>query len=106
LMNARRNKLAELIERARLAEKASGLSTGFIYSLLLLSDQAERDRPQTPQRRPEDALWRSRLFYRCARLVKDKTLAEALRNEVADALMKHRGSYRLPVSLLLYRQRK
>jgi len=106
LMNARRNKLAELIERAKLAEKASGLSSSFIYSLLLLSDQAERDRPQTPQRRPEDALWRSRLFYRCARLVKDKTLAEALRNEVADALMKHRGSYRLPVSLLLYRQRK
>lgn len=92
--------------RAALEEldaQAGDLSTGFIYSLLQLADQAGREKQGG---RPEDALWRSRLAYRCARLVKDKASGQALAREIGDALSQHRGGYRLPVSLLLYRQRK
>lgn len=92
--------------RATLKEldaQAGGLSTGFIYSLLQLADQAEREKNGG---RPEDALWRSRLAYRCARLVKDKASGQSLAREIGEALTQHRGGYRLPVSLLLYRQRK
>ncbi|MDP2823500.1 MAG: type III-A CRISPR-associated protein Cas10/Csm1 [Sulfuritalea sp.] len=95
----------ELIDqrRARLAELVADESTGFLYSLLLLADQAEREKHGG---RPEDALWRSRLAYRCARLVKDKATGLALAREIGEAINQHRGGYRIPVSLLLYRQRK
>lgn len=85
--------------REKLNELVQDQSTGFLYGLLLLSDQTESNRP-------EDALWRSRLHYRCTRLVKDKTLRQRLIVEAGDALNKYRGGYRLPVSMLLYRQRK
>ena len=97
LVGTRRAALEELDARA------GGLSTGFIYNLLQLADQAEREKHGG---RPEDALWRSRLAYRCTRLVKDKATGQALAKEIGDALTQHRGGYRLPVSLLLYRQRK
>jgi CRISPR-associated protein Csm1 len=97
LIGARRDSLEQFIEQA------DGLSTGFIYNLLQLADQAEREKQGG---RPEDALWRSRLAYRCARLVKDKATGHALAREIGDALTLHRGGYRLPVSLLLYRQRQ
>jgi CRISPR-associated protein Csm1 len=97
LVDARREALEELDARA------GGLSTGFIYNLLQLADQAEREKQGG---RPEDALWRSRLAYRCARLVKDKATGQALAREIGEALIQHRGGYRIPVSLLLYRQRK
>lgn len=76
-----------------------GQSTGYLYSLLRLADQAA-------SKRPEDALWRSRLHYRSARLIKDKATRQALIGEVGGALEQHRGGYRIPVSLLLYRKRK
>ncbi|ABI60434.1 CRISPR-associated protein, Csm1 family [Nitrosomonas eutropha C91] len=101
LMEERRDALAQLIS------EAGNLSTGFIYNLLLLSDQAERDRPETANRRPEDALWRSRLAYRCARLPKhQQATGKALARECGEALKQYRGAYRLPVSVLLYRQRQ
>ncbi len=102
LMGNRRNALERLID------EANGLSTGFIYNLLQLADQAERDRPENNNhRRPEDALWRSRLAYRCARLPKpQQDIGQALAAECGAALKQHRGAYRLPVSVLLYRQRQ
>ncbi|MDL1866482.1 type III-A CRISPR-associated protein Cas10/Csm1 [Betaproteobacteria bacterium PRO4] len=91
----------------RLIDEANGLSTGFIYNLLRLADQAEHDRPENANRRPEDALWRSRLAYRCARLPKQQqSIGPALAAECGAALKQHRGAYRLPVSVLLYRQRQ
>jgi CRISPR-associated protein Csm1 len=84
--------------REALMHLVAGQSTGFLYSLLLLADQAA-------SRRPEDALWRSRLHYRCARLVKDKDTRQALIHEVGSAIEQHRGGYRIPVSMLLYRER-
>jgi len=86
-------------KREHLARLVAGESTGFLYGLLLLADQSASTRP-------EDALWRSRLYYRCARLVKDKNRRQAFITEVADALNRYRNGYRIPVSLLLYRQRK
>jgi len=103
LMVNRRHALEHLID------EANGLSTGFIYNLLRLADQAERDRdrPENANRRPEDALWRSRLAYRCARLPKQQqSIGPALAAECGAALKQHRGAYRLPVSVLLYRQRQ
>lgn len=101
LMEKRRDALEQLIN------EAGGLSTGFIYNLLLLSDQAERDDPKRDDRRPEDALWRSRLAYRCARLPKNQQMVgKALARECGEALKQYRGAYRLPVSVLLYRQRQ
>jgi len=101
LMKERRDALERLIS------EAGGLSTGFIYNLLLLSDQAERDDPKRDDRRPEDALWRSRLAYRCARLPKNQQMVgKALARECGEALKQYRGAYRLPVSVLLYRQRQ
>lgn len=94
LTASRRDALERLID---------GQSTGFLYSLLLLADQAGREQSGG---HPEDALWRSRLFYRCARLVKDEATRNALLAEVGAGLTAHRAGYRLPVSLLLYRQRK
>jgi CRISPR-associated protein Csm1 len=94
LVTARRQKLADLV---------ADQSTGFLYSLLQLSDQADREKTGG---RPEDALWRSRLAYRCARLIKDKATGQALAREIGDAIGQHRGGYRIPVSLLLYRQRQ
>lgn len=90
LLATRRERLEALIE---------GESTGFLYGLLRLSDQAASSRP-------EDALWRSRLAYRASRLIGDRDKRRALIAEVGDAMNRHRGGYRLPVSLLLYRQRR
>lgn len=96
LMGTRREALE------RLMEEAGGLSTGFVYSLLQLAEQAENE-----QHRPENALWRSRLAYRCARLPKhQQAVARAIATECGEALKKYRGAYRLPVSVLLYRQRQ
>lgn len=101
LMGNRRNALERLID------EANGLSTSFIYNLLQLADQAERDQPNNPDRRPEDALWRSRLAYRCARLPSaQRAFSRALAAECGTALKQYRGAYRLPVSVLLYRQRQ
>lgn len=95
----------EVLER--LIDEVGGFSTGFVYNLLRLADQAERDRPGNSTRRPEDALWRSRLAYCCARLPRGQQSAgKLLASECGDALKKYRGAYRLPVSVLLYRQRK
>ncbi len=90
LTGKRRDNLDRLID---------GQSAGFLYSLLLLADQSASTRP-------EDSLWRSKLHYRCARLVKDKDRRQALIGEAGDALNRYKNGYRIPVSLLLYRQRK
>lgn len=101
LMENRKSTLEDLIGQA------DGLSTSFVYSLLQLADQAERDRPENSNRRPEDALWRSRLAYRCARLPKEQQqIGKALASECGEALKKYRGAYRLPVSVLLYQKRQ
>lgn len=90
LTGPRREHLQALIE---------GESTGFLYGLLQLADQSASPRP-------EDALWRSRLAYRASRLVADRTKGRALIAEIGDAMNRYRQAYRLPVSLLLYRQRQ
>ena len=93
--------LNSLIKRAE--ENGSSLSTGMIYSLLELANKAGRE---LTSKRPEDSLWRSQLAYRTVRLVKDKQLASALNVEIAEALLKYRGAYRLPLSMLLYGKRE
>jgi len=105
LMGNRRNALEHLIGEE--SDEKNKLSTGFIYNLLQLADQAEHDRPENANRRPEDALWRSRQAYRCARLSKQQqNIGKALAAECSEALKQYRGAYRLPISVLLYRQRQ
>ena len=108
LMGARRAALEALMARA--GTHGAEFSTGLTYSLLQLSDRAE-------SKRPEDAIWRSQLHYRLARFFRDrvkgddnarerreKLLADAI-GEIGGALGIYKGAYRLPLSVLLYRQR-
>lgn len=108
LMGERRAALEALMARA--GTHGAEFSTGLTYSLLQLSDRAE-------SKRPEDAIWRSQLHYRLARFFRDrvkgddnarerreKLLADAI-GEIGGALGTYKGAYRLPLSVLLYRQR-
>jgi len=108
LMGKRRAALEDLMARA--GTHGAEFSTGLTYSLLQLSDRAE-------SKRPEDAIWRSQLHYRLARFFRDrvkgddnarerreKLLADAI-GEIGGALGTYKGAYRLPLSVLLYRQR-
>ena len=108
LMTQRQAALEALMVRA--GQHGADFSTGLTYTLLQLSDRAESTRP-------EDAIWRSQLHYRLARFFRDKVkgdasardrreklLADAL-TEIGGALEKYKGAYRLPLSVLLYRQR-
>lgn len=109
LMGERRAALEALIERA--GRHGADFSTGLTYALLQLSDRAESTRP-------EDAVWRSQLHYRLARFFRDRVrgdetarerrqqlLDDAIR-EIGGALHTYKGAYRLPLSMLLYRQRE
>jgi CRISPR-associated protein Csm1 len=108
LMGERRAALEALMVRA--GSHGAAFSTGLTYALLQLSDRAE-------SQRPEDAIWRSQLHYRLARFFRDRVkgddgardrreqlLADAIR-EIGGALGNYKGAYRLPLSVLLYRQR-
>ncbi len=118
LMHDRKQALSTLLEQAEL--HGAPLSSGMIYSLLQLADKAENDQPCNKNRRPEDSLWRSQLAYRTSRFITDRVrnkgaediksihskLYTAVNGELADALSKHRGAYRLPLSVLLYGRRE
>ena len=108
LMGERRAALDDLMAQAE--TQGAGFSTGLTYSLLQLADRSE-------SLRPEDAIWRSQLHYRLARFFRDRVrgdeharerrqqlLADAIR-EIGGALGTYKGAYRLPLSVLLYRQR-
>lgn len=107
LVGVRRAALDALMARA--GSHGSEFSTGLTYSLLQLSDSSE-------SRRPKDAIWRSQLHYRLARFFHDRVkgqeaperrqqlLDDAIR-EIGGALSEYKGAYRLPLSILLYRQR-
>lgn len=108
LMGKRRTALEALMKTAE--GHGAKFSTGLTYSLLQLADRSE-------SRRPEDAIWRSQLHYRLARFFRDRVhgdvqaptrrehlLKDAL-SEIGGALGAYKGAYRLPVSVLLYRQR-
>ena len=107
-LSQRQAALEALMVRA--GQHGADFSTGLTYTLLQLSDRAESTRP-------EDAIWRSQLHYRLARFFRDKVKGDASARdrreklltdaitEIGGALEKHKGAYRLPLSVLLYRQR-
>lgn len=108
LMGERRAALEDLMARA--GSHGAEFSAGLTYALLQLSDRSESTRP-------EDAVWRSQLHYRLARFFRDRVkgdenarerrqrlLDDAIR-EIGNALGTYKGGYRLPLSVLLYRQR-
>lgn len=108
LMGARRYALEDLMERA--GSHGAAFSGSLTYSLLQLSDRSA-------SKRPEDALWRSQLHYRLARFFRDRvkgsgdardrrqTLLDDSILEIGSALGTYKGAYRLPLSVLLYRER-
>ncbi len=109
LMGERRAAIEALMARA--GSHGAAFSTGLTYSLLQISDRAE-------SQRPEDAVWRSQLHYRLARFFRDRVrgsdadrtrreqlLSDAIA-EIGGALGRYKGAYRLPLSVLLYRQRE
>ena len=108
LMGERRAALDTLMTNAW--SQGAEFSTGLTYSLLQLADRSGSTRP-------EDAIWRSQLHYRLARYFRDRVrgdehahtrrqqlLDDAIR-EIGGALGTYKGAYRLPLSVLLYRQR-
>ena len=109
LMRNRLLALEELMKRT--GENDADFSTGLIYTLLQLSDKAA-------SHKPEDAIWRSQLHYHLARFYRDRVkgdetaktrrnqLFENAKTEIGGALGTHKGAYRLPLSVLLYRQRE
>jgi CRISPR-associated protein Csm1 len=108
LMGPRSTALEALMARA--GSHGADFSTGLSYALLQLADRAE-------SLRPEDAIWRSQLHYRLARFFRDRIKGDSgdrdrrhgLLNdaivEIGGALETYKGAYRLPLSVLLYRQR-
>lgn len=118
LMIVRTEKLQAVLDQAE--DHGAPLSSGMVYSLLELADKAENDQPANPARRPEDSLWRSQLAYRTSRFITDRVrkkgdeniktlrskLFSSINGELADALVEHRGAYRLPLSVLLYSRRE
>ena len=107
-MGQRRAAIEALMARA--GSQGADFSTGLSYALLQLADRAE-------SLRPEDAIWRSQLHYRLARFFRDRIkgdnhdkdrraglLMDAI-TEIGGALETYKGAYRLPLSVLLYRQR-
>ena len=109
LMGSRQAALETLMARA--GDHGASFSSGLTYALLQLSDRAESTRP-------EDAIWRSQLHYRLARFFRDRVrgdqaardrreqlLRDAI-GEIGGALGTYKGAYRLPLSVLLYRQRE
>lgn len=108
LMGERRAALDALMANAE--SQGAAFSTGLTYSLLQLADRSA-------SQHPEDAIWRSQLHYRLARFFRDhvkggdnareqrqRLLDDAIQ-EIGGALGTYKGAYRLPLSVLLYRQR-
>lgn len=107
-------KLAELSQASETLQKLADemkLSTGFIYSLLGLSELA------SDKKNPEHALWRSRLNYRAWRHLQRRNLREHLGGEPraahvclmqalgANGIEKHGSHYRVAVTTHLYLNR-
>ncbi|HNE12334.1 MAG TPA: type III-A CRISPR-associated protein Cas10/Csm1, partial [Accumulibacter sp.] len=109
LLGPRQAALEALIERA--GRHGASFSSGLVYALLQLADRAGKAEQQ-----PRDAMWRSQLHYLLARFFRDqlgsgdaerrqRLLDDAI-VEIGGAIGKYRGAYRLPLSVLLYRQRQ
>ena len=97
--------------RMRLRELASDLSRGYVHDLLRLVEMYEG-----VSRRPENALWRSRFYYRTARALEGErrlgrdererrmeTLAKAI---VEEGIERFGGDYRVALFGHLYRNRR
>lgn len=114
---------ASLLESRDALERLAGdlkLSTGYLYSLLYLSDMAENLRSgRTGQRgqrqiNSENALWHSRFVYRTRRLLeRQKGMDEAARRRwqqevaaiIAAGIERFAGAYRIALFAYLYQQR-
>jgi CRISPR-associated protein Csm1 len=105
-------------ERLEALARQYELSTAYLYGLLGLADMAEtmetRRDDGTVEFHPEKALWRSRLAYRTHRMVltlknldreQQKALSQTLAAEIATAIERFKGAYKIALHLYLYQQR-
>lgn len=114
----------QLMERtAGLARAAGdyGLSTGYLYGLLHLTDMAGALMADALKKRPENALWHSHFAYRTRRLAetrikstgdrqetegKRRRLQSDLAKEIAsDGIERHGMAYKIALFTYLYQQR-
>ncbi|MBQ8346965.1 MAG: type III-A CRISPR-associated protein Cas10/Csm1 [Alphaproteobacteria bacterium] len=88
------------------------LSTGYIYSLQTLCDQAER---AADPKHFNDAMWRSKLVYKTVRFAEmskkisedDKqTVADKIAKEIGDAVATYKTNYKIALFTWLYQQRE
>ncbi len=110
LMGERRIRLETLIQSS--ADHGVPISNGILYALLDLSNQAKE-----AEKSPTAAIWRSRLHYRLARFFGDRLRGNATKHmlrdqlindsllEIGSAIETYKNGYRLPLSVMLYRQR-
>ncbi len=102
----------ELLEaRERLQELATHMSHSYVYGLLDLVDMAEK-----VSSHPENALWRSRFYYRTSRTLESirwidrnerRRRLEGLAAEIVQGgIGRFRGDYRIALFSHLYRNRK
>ena len=97
--------------RERLQELIRGMSHGYVYGLLNLVDLAE-----SVSSHPENALWRSRFYYRTWRALESvggvgrderRRRMEVLAQEIVQGgIERFRGDYRIALFCHLYRNRK
>ena len=102
----------ELLDaRQRLQEQTADMSHGYVYDLLHLVELSE-----SITTRPENALWRSRFYYRTARALesirrldrheRERRMTELAAEIVRRGIERFAGDYRIALFGHLYRNRK
>ena len=84
------------------------LSSSYLYSLFELLEKARRTND------PEAMIWRSQLYYRTHRFVKDnrklseaecKAMESKLRETIFNSIEQYKGAFRIPLTNLFYLNR-
>ena len=88
-------------------DRACRLSTGYVYGFLNLVDLAEDERKN---KKPESAIWRSRVYYRTRRYVVSNKLGAGAQDQLiqvfANGIDNFRGRFRIPLFNFFYSKRR
>ncbi len=104
-------KLTEEVSRLDELKEKYGLSIGYMYGLLALCEQAQRAKEGAFA----DALWRSKLVYRTARLFErlptneeenKQQMINAVAGRLGEAMEKYGADYKIALFTWLYQQRE
>ena len=100
--------LQEIESKLKEVSANYSLSTSYLYSLFEILEKARRIDD------PEAMIWRSQLYYRTHRFVKEnrklnesecKALESILRETIFNSIERYKGAFRIPLTNLLYLNR-